>query len=80
MQNIRVETNGRFKSTKVYVNNNEIKCKALNISGTDDTNLDIVLTLALSTITQAQLRQEGESDRIGFSIPEEYNEDDEYED
>jgi len=77
-QKIIIETNGKWRGTKVTVDGHEIYAEAINIVGSKEHDLDINLTLSLSKLTQEEIKEScGGTNAVGF---QQISEEDIYED
>jgi hypothetical protein len=78
-QKIEITTNGKWRGTKVIIDGNPISCEALTVSGSKAHDLDIVLTLSLSKVSEDDIKsncgRSGEN-AVGFHVPNDFDVDD----
>lgn len=73
---IRINSNGKWKKTKVFLNNQEIPCDSVYITGDKTNELTCVVALCTGVAEEAQEVHELQP-AIGFHAADEYYEEDE---
>ena len=69
-QKITIETNGKHKGTKLYIDGQRVYFESLNISGSKESNYDIIVGLASSKLSSQEIKRSCSADAVGFSMEE----------
>lgn len=77
-QRVVIESNGTFRGTKLFINDQRIYYESLSLSGDKTCDFDLVIGLYQSKITKEASQGVVGSPAVGFVVPEEDCED-EYE-
>lgn len=78
-QKIEIITNGKHKGTKLLIDGHRIEFSSLNISGSKESDYDIIIGLSNSKLSSQEIKRSCSTDAVGFSVDdtEDYLEDDE---
>jgi len=80
---IRIETNGTYKGTKLFINDVQTPFDALHFVGDKNIDFDLVISLFQSKATKQGSKDAVGPDAIGLAGPceeDEYYDDEDYED
>lgn len=78
-QKIEIHTNGKHKGTRLYIDGQRVYFESLNISGSKESDYDIIVGLSSSKMSSQEIKRSCSADAVGFTVEEaeEYLEDDE---
>lgn len=76
-QKITLTTDGTHRNTHLVIDDKEIKFESLNLSGSKESDYDIIVGLSTSKVTKEQIKQAGKCDAVGFihEVEEDYEDD-----
>ena len=73
-QKIKVETDGTYKGTKLFVNENQIQFQTIQIDGANGNDIDVIVGLCTSKNSKGNIKKisngGGEcTPAVGFALP-----------
>lgn len=69
-QKVTIESNGTHKGTKLYIDGQRVYFESLNVSGSKESDYDIIVGLTSSKLSKQQIKQGCTTDSVGFAMDE----------